>query len=135
MAAGGSPSVLIDEVEGQLTQLLSLQSCRFQYDIAGLGRPARLHHDGSVTTPGQGWDAGGGGLGTGRDLELLAESGEIVKGRFLMTCCPARVPRWSNGSWRSRSPARSAPRWPPGTPAGRFLCRLPVAPDLARVSC
>src|SRR5215469_13847380 len=35
VATGGSPSTLIDQVSGQLTQLLSLQACRFQYGAAG----------------------------------------------------------------------------------------------------
>ena len=46
VAAGSSASVLTEQVTGQLTQLLSLRSCSFQYGVAGIGRPARLHHDG-----------------------------------------------------------------------------------------
>ena len=49
VAAGGSPSDLIDQVTRQLTGLLALQSCRFQYGVAGIGQPARLQHDGTVT--------------------------------------------------------------------------------------
>src|SRR6201990_3281581 len=48
VAAGGSASVLTGQVTSQLTQLLSLRSCSFQYGVAGIGRPARLHQDGSV---------------------------------------------------------------------------------------
>jgi K+-sensing histidine kinase KdpD len=62
VAAGGSPSALIDQVTGQLTQLLSLRSCRFQYGMAGLGQPARLQHDGTVTAAGHPWDADAAGL-------------------------------------------------------------------------
>jgi hypothetical protein len=36
--------------------LLSLQSCHFQYGVTGLGQPARLHHDGTVTAGRQAWD-------------------------------------------------------------------------------
>jgi K+-sensing histidine kinase KdpD len=39
VAAGGSPSDLIEQVSRQLTGLLSLQSCRFQYGVAGIGHP------------------------------------------------------------------------------------------------
>src|SRR5262252_9972807 len=34
-ASGASPSALIDQVAGQLTRLLSLEACRFQYGAAG----------------------------------------------------------------------------------------------------
>ena len=39
VAAGGSPSDLIEQVTRQLTGLLALQSCRFQYGVAGIGSP------------------------------------------------------------------------------------------------
>src|SRR5580700_10379690 len=37
-ASGSSPSALIDQVASQLSRVLSLQACRFQYGAAGLGR-------------------------------------------------------------------------------------------------
>src|SRR5689334_3964689 len=92
VAVGGSPSALMDQVTSQLIGLLSLRSCRFQYGIAGVGRPARLQHDGSVTTVSQAWDADAYGLPPGRDLELLAESGGVFQGRFLMTPLPGARP-------------------------------------------
>ncbi len=49
VATGDSPAALIEQVSGQLTELLALRSCRFQYGIAGIGRPARLQRDGRVT--------------------------------------------------------------------------------------
>ena len=49
VAAGGSTPALIEQVTRQLTALLSLRSCSFQYGVAGIGRPARMLHDGSVT--------------------------------------------------------------------------------------
>jgi K+-sensing histidine kinase KdpD len=85
VAAGGSASALIDKVTGQLTQLLSLRSCTFQRGVAGLGRPARLRHDGSVTIGQRAWDVDGEGFPTGSDTELLVESGGLFQGRFLMT--------------------------------------------------
>ena len=56
VAAGSSLSTLIDQVTSQLTQLLSLQTCRFQQGVAGLGLPARLQPDGTVTAGQRMWD-------------------------------------------------------------------------------
>ena len=39
VAAGGSAPALIEQVTGQLTRLLSLRSCSFQYGVAGIGLP------------------------------------------------------------------------------------------------
>ena len=92
VAAGGSPSDLIDQVSAQLTGLLSLQSCRFQYGVAGIGQPARLQHDGTVTAGRQARDADSAGLPPGGDTELLVESGGVLQGRFLMTPAPDAHP-------------------------------------------
>ena len=54
-ASGSSPAALIDQVASQLTRVLSLQACRFQYGAAGLG-PARLRRDGTVILADQPWD-------------------------------------------------------------------------------
>jgi len=85
VAAGGSASALIEQVTGQLTQLLALRSCRFEYGVAGVGRPARLRHDGSVVIGQRAWDVDAAGFPAGSDTELLAESGGLLQGRFLMT--------------------------------------------------
>jgi K+-sensing histidine kinase KdpD len=92
VAAGGSPAALIDQVSGQLTQVLSLQSSRFQYGVAGIGQPARMHHDGSVTAANRPWDVGAQGFPPGTDTELLVESGGVFQGRFLMTPAPGGRP-------------------------------------------
>jgi K+-sensing histidine kinase KdpD len=92
VATGGSPSTLIDQVSSQLTQLLSLQGCRFQYGAAGLGQPARMRHDGTLTVAGQAWDADAKGFPPGTDTELLVESGGVLQGRFLMTPLPGARP-------------------------------------------
>ena len=84
VAAGDSPAVLIEQVTRRLTQLLSLRSCRFQYGVAGIGQPARLHHDGSVTIGHRTWDVDAEGFPGDTDLELLVESGGRFQGRFLM---------------------------------------------------
>jgi K+-sensing histidine kinase KdpD len=92
VAAGDSPAVLIEQVTGQLTQLLSLRSCRFQYGIAGIGQPARLRDDGSVTVGHQTWDVDAAGFPGDTDLELLVESGGRFQGRFLMAPVPGARP-------------------------------------------
>jgi K+-sensing histidine kinase KdpD len=92
VAAGGSAPALIDQVSGQLVRLLSLRSCVFQYGVAGLGRPARLHRDGSVTLGQLRWAVDGEVFPPGTDVELLVEGGGIFQGRFLMTPAPGARP-------------------------------------------
>jgi K+-sensing histidine kinase KdpD len=83
VAAGDSPSALVEQVTGQLTRLLTLTSCRFQYGVAGLGRPARLLRDGQVMAGAVAWDTDGQGLPG--ETELLVESSGVLQGRYLMT--------------------------------------------------
>jgi K+-sensing histidine kinase KdpD len=90
VAVGGSPSALIDQVSDQLTRLLSLRSCRFQYGVAGLGKPARLQHDGQLMTRGRAWDIERDGLPA--ETELLAENHGILQGRFLLSPRPGSRP-------------------------------------------
>lgn len=92
VATGGSAAALTDQVTGQLTRVLSLQSCRFQYGVAGLGQPARMHHDGSVTAAHRTWDVDAEGFPPNTNLELLVESGGVFQGRFLMTPLPDAHP-------------------------------------------
>jgi hypothetical protein len=84
VAAGGSPDALIDQVAGSLTRLLSLRGCEFQYGIAGVGRPARIEHDGNVVIDGRTYDVVNGGLPANRGTELLVENGGRLQGRFLL---------------------------------------------------
>jgi K+-sensing histidine kinase KdpD len=92
VAAGRSSSALIEQVSDQLTRLLSLRSCRFQYGIAGLGNPARLQHDGQIVAGHRGRDVELDDLPRDTDTELLVESGGILQGRFLMTPIPDTHP-------------------------------------------
>ena len=96
VAVGGSPSALIERVTGQLTQLLSLRSCRFQYGVAGLGQPARLRHDGTLLAGRQVWDVTARGFPPDTDIELLVENGGILQGRFLMTPAAGARPTLEN---------------------------------------
>jgi K+-sensing histidine kinase KdpD len=90
VAAGGSPVTLADQVAGHLTRLLGLSSCRFEYGVAGLGRPARLQHDGRVMAGGRAWDTER--EGWPGDAELLAECQGILQGRFLLVPGPGSRP-------------------------------------------
>jgi hypothetical protein len=76
----------------RLTQLLSPRSCSFQYGVAGIGWPGRLHHDGSVTVGHRALDVGAEGFPAGTDIELPVEGGGIFQGRFLMTPAPGERP-------------------------------------------
>lgn len=92
-ATGSSPSALIEQVTGRLTELLSLRACRFQYGIAGLGTPARLLPSGQVVMGDQPWNVEANGLPQQTDIELLVRSGGLLQGRFVMTARPdARPP-------------------------------------------
>jgi K+-sensing histidine kinase KdpD len=90
VATGHSPPALIDHVCDQLTRLLYLRSCRFEYGVAGLGKPARLQHDGHVTVGDQPQDTERDGLPA--DTELLVETGGILQGRFLFQALPGSRP-------------------------------------------
>jgi K+-sensing histidine kinase KdpD len=92
VAAGGAPSTLVEQVAAQLTKVLALRSCRFQHGVAGLGRPARMQHDGTVTVGDRTWDVDAEGFPPGTDTELLVESGGVFQGRFLMTPLPGARP-------------------------------------------
>jgi K+-sensing histidine kinase KdpD len=92
VATGASPSTLIDQIAASLARLLSLRSCQFQYGVAGIGRPARLQHDGQVLLNGVPYDFAAADLPAGTGLELLTESGGRLQGRFLMEPEPGNRP-------------------------------------------
>jgi K+-sensing histidine kinase KdpD len=92
VAVGEGPSELIEQVSGQLCRVLSLRSCRWQYGVAGLGRPARLKHNGQVTTGDLTWDVTSTGLPPDAETELLVENGGLLQGRFLLTPVPGTRP-------------------------------------------
>jgi K+-sensing histidine kinase KdpD len=92
VAEGVAPAALPEQVSARLVELLSLRSCQFQYGVAGLGQPARLHHNGEVTVGGRRWDVQQFGLPHTVGLELLVESAGRLQGRFLMQAVPAARP-------------------------------------------
>ncbi|MGW1211580.1 DUF4118 domain-containing protein [Streptomyces sp. NPDC002499] len=78
----GSADTVVDEVRTELTGLLGLQACRFEYGTL-LGRPPRLREDGTVT-----------GAHTWPDTEIELRSygnGHYI-GRFMLTPGPGPVP-------------------------------------------
>jgi len=85
VATGESAAGLTEQVCGRLTGLLQLSGCRFQDGVAGIGGPARLLRDGTVVVGARVWDIEQYGPPPGRDIELLAEAGGLLQGRFLLT--------------------------------------------------
>jgi K+-sensing histidine kinase KdpD len=92
VATGASSSDLIEEVSRQLTRILGLRACHFQYGVAGLGQPARLRDDGRVEWNRREWDVDREGLPVDTDIELLVESGGRLQGRFLLSAAPGPHP-------------------------------------------
>jgi K+-sensing histidine kinase KdpD len=92
VATGEAPPDLIEQVSAQLTRVLSLRSCRWQYGVAGLGHPPRLRHDGQVVAGDQVWDAESAGLPQETETELLAEHNGLLQGRFLLSPQPGTRP-------------------------------------------
>ena len=84
-AAARRAGYLTEQVCGQLTGVLQLSGCRFQDGVAGIGGPARLLHDGTVMAGARVWDIEQYGPPPDRDIELLAEAGGLLQGRFLLT--------------------------------------------------
>jgi uncharacterized protein DUF4118 len=92
VATGADPQLLVEQVCGQLALLLGLSACRFQDGAAGIGNPPRLLRDGRIVTDGQTWDVELLGLPPERNIELLAEAGGLLQGRFLLTPGPGTRP-------------------------------------------
>ncbi len=60
--------------------------------MAGIGRPARICHDGTVVLAGRVVDPRTHGLAAGAGTELLVENGGLLQGRFLLQPDPAARP-------------------------------------------
>ena len=86
------PAPLIRQVADQLQVVLELQDCRYQPGVAGIGRPARLHRDGTVTWQGRPYDVDRRGLPADTDTEILVERDGQLLGRYLLTPAPGRRP-------------------------------------------
>ena len=88
--SAADPDAVVNEVRGQLADLLGLQECRFEYG-ALIGHPLRLEQDGVVR----------GGYGPlvaerhglpGEEIELRATAHGQYYGRFMMTPRPGARP-------------------------------------------
>ena len=86
VAGGGSLNPLVEEVAGQLTRILGLSGCHFDYGTA-LGHP-RLQRDGRIIWRQEIWDVERRGMPTERDTELVVETASRYWGRFLLTAGP-----------------------------------------------
>ncbi len=85
-----SPSTVINQVQDQLTELLHLRGCRFEYGTL-LGHPPRLEQDGTVTVNRRHWDVERRGL-PDREIELRAFGNGRFYGRFMLQPTPGTVP-------------------------------------------
>ncbi|MGW2233396.1 DUF4118 domain-containing protein [Streptomyces sp. NPDC001759] len=81
---------VVDAVRRELTELLGLTACRFQYGTL-LGQPPRLRNDGSVTVGRRSWDVDTAGWPEG-EIELRVHGNARYLGRFMLTPGPGRVP-------------------------------------------
>ena len=93
VATGTSPTIVIDQVCDQLTRLLGLSRCRFDYGrgVVGGDRP-RLRTDGQVAWRGGVCNVERAGLPEGTEIELLLSTGAQYRGAFLLTAAPGCHP-------------------------------------------
>jgi len=80
--SANSADTVVDHVRRELTDLLGLRACRFEYGTL-IGRPPRLQKDGSVTGATT-WPQG--------EIELRAYGNGHYLGRFMLTAGPGPVP-------------------------------------------
>ncbi|MEV7085761.1 DUF4118 domain-containing protein [Streptomyces sp. NPDC093085] len=85
-----SPAAVVDQVGGQLVDILRLRGCRFEYGTL-LGHPARLEQDGTVVVDREPWDLERRGWPEG-EIELRALAGGHYQGRFMLRPTPGLVP-------------------------------------------
>ncbi|GLX00493.1 DUF4118 domain-containing protein [Microtetraspora sp. NBRC 16547] len=85
-----SPGTVINQVQSQLTDLLNLRGCRFEYGTL-LGHPPRLEQDGAVTVGHRHWDVERKGL-PDREIELRTFGNGRFYGRFMLQPTPGSRP-------------------------------------------
>lgn len=85
-----SADTVVDHVRRELTDVLGLRACRFEYGTL-LGQPPRLHDDGSVTVGKRSWDVDAAGWPEG-ETELRTYGNGHYLGRFMLTPGPGPVP-------------------------------------------
>jgi hypothetical protein len=85
-----SPDRVVDHVTAQLTDLLDLRGCRFEYG-ALIGHPPRLEQDGTVVWDRKRWDVDRLGL-PDREIELRTIGNGHFYGRFMLDPTPGTIP-------------------------------------------
>lgn len=85
-----SSDTVVDHVRRQLTEVLGLRGCRFEYGIL-MGQPPRLEQDGNVAVGRRQWDVDAGGWPDG-EIELRTYGNGHYLGRFMLTPGPGPVP-------------------------------------------
>lgn len=88
--SASSPYAVVDLVKQQLTDLLGLAECRFEYGTL-LGHPPQLRPDGTVMVGHQHWDVGQWGL-PADDMELRTFYNGQFCGRFMLRPKPGSKP-------------------------------------------
>ncbi|MEU1199593.1 DUF4118 domain-containing protein [Streptomyces sp. NPDC005813] len=88
--SANSPDTVVDHVRREITGLLGLRACRFEYGTL-MGQPPRLHGDGSVTVGRRTWDVDAAGWPEG-EIELRAYGNGHYLGRFMLTPGSGEVP-------------------------------------------
>lgn len=88
--SASSPDVVVDHVNEQLTLLLDLAGCRFEYG-ALLGHPPRLEPDGTVLSGHHRWDVEHSGL-PADEIELRTFGNGQYYGRFMLQPKPGSRP-------------------------------------------
>lgn len=84
--SANSANTVVDHVRRELTGLLGLRDCRFEYGIL-LGQPPRLTSDGRVTVGRRSWDVDAAGRPDG-EIELRAYGNGHYLGRYLLVPGP-----------------------------------------------
>jgi hypothetical protein len=88
--SAASPYAVVDHVRQQLTGLLDLRGCRFEYGKL-IGHPPRLEQDGTLLWGRIRWDVDRLGL-PHDDIELRAVGNGRYQGRFILTPVPGHIP-------------------------------------------
>jgi K+-sensing histidine kinase KdpD len=88
--SGAEANAVVEQVRGQLTRVLGLRACRFEYGNL-LGQHSRLTQDGSVVIGQTPWNVERDGMPTG-DVELRVADGRRYYGRFVLQSDPETAP-------------------------------------------
>ncbi|MFF0133725.1 DUF4118 domain-containing protein [Streptomyces mirabilis] len=88
-SANSAPAV-VDHVRAELTGLLQLRGCRFEYGSL-IGHPPRLEHDGSIVVGRKTWATDQLGM-PAEEVELRLFGGGRYIGRFLLDPTPGSMP-------------------------------------------